>query len=151
MYPWWTKETLFKTYIFFKSYQPQTSEHDLYIYIYMYIHTHTHTQYSIHRLQFSDSEVPASPPSLKSAQLLNTDNNIPSVFTVTVQAGQIIWYPIITDRYNVPHIMSSHTGICLAGVQLLYTHTHTHTQAALCIGSCSSWKSIQLWHKHLFL
>ncbi len=88
--------------------KPQTFEND-----YIYIYTHTHTQW------FRGT---ASPLSLKSAQPLNTDNNIPSVFTVTVQAEQIIWYPIITDRYNVPHIMSSHTGICLAGV-----HTHTHT------------------------
>ncbi len=102
-------------YIFKKIVKPQTFEND---YIYIYTHTHTHTQW------FRGT---ASPLSLKSTQPLNTDNNIPSVFTVTVQAGQIIWYPIITDCYNVPHIMSSHIGICLAGV-----HTHTHTHRLLC-------------------
>jgi len=28
--------------------------------------------------------------------------------------------------------MSGHIGICLAGVQLLYTHKHTHTHRLLC-------------------
>lgn len=75
-------------------------------------------------IHFSQFTLHDSPLSITLAWPLNTDNNIHSVFTVTAQAGQIVWYPIITDRYNVPHIMSGHIGICLAGVQL-YTHTHT--------------------------